>query len=108
MSGQGNVIQDTAPTGHIPASSIAVLSDDSKYLFKMGQKAPHHNVTAYSMYAAVLSGTRQQVNEVINQSQNNTYDYTEYDPNTYSGPCKGPVEAFYAGTKAIVKPPHRP
>jgi len=90
------VLQDKPATGSVPASSVKTGSDDSKYLFKKGQKMFRRGVTVYAFYAAILSGTSDEINGVINQSQNNTFDYTSFDPTTYTGSLKAPVEAFEA------------
>jgi hypothetical protein len=96
MTGQHQVKQDQPSTGTVPASSIVQGSDDSKFMFKKGQKVFQRNATVYDFYAAILSGTRDEINGVINQSQNNTYDYTSYDVNTYTGKLAAPVAAWEA------------
>lgn len=91
------VKQDQQPTGSIPASSIVTLSDESKFLYKKGQKTQHQRgVNTFDFLAAILSGTRDEINGVINQSQNNTPDYTAYDVNSYSGRLSKPVADWEA------------
>ena len=90
----GTVKAGNGSTGSYPASQVVTLSNDSKYLFKMGQKANRRGSTVFDFYSAILSGTTTEINNVINQSQNNTYDYSSYDVTSYHGPLEAAVEAW--------------
>lgn len=92
----GKVLVDKPASGGYPASEIQTLSNDSKYLFKMSQKANRRGSNIFKFYADILSGSTSDINAVINQSQNNTYDYTSYDVTTYNGPLEAAVEAWIA------------
>lgn len=96
MTGQ-NQQSGSAGTGSIPAMTITVLSDDSKYLFKRSEEASKHGTTPYDMFAAVLSGSPNEINSVAKQSGgNNADDYKNYNVKLYRGRCAGAVDAFYA------------
>lgn len=91
MPGSKNVKKDDNANfgkGSIPASSVT--RDDAMYL----DKAAH--LFGVAVYQAVLSGTRDEVNGVENQSQNNTQEFTDFDPKTYSGPLKQAVDDWVA------------
>lgn len=96
MAGQHHPKQDQAATGSIPATSISRGSDESMFLFKQGQQTIKHKTSVYSLYAAVLSGTFDEINGVINQSQNNTPQYEAFDDKSYTGRLLAPVQAFWA------------
>jgi hypothetical protein len=42
----------------------------------------------------ILSGSRDEINGVLNQSVNDTYAYANYDVNTYSGVLSDPVSKW--------------
>jgi hypothetical protein len=44
----------------------------------------------------ILSGSRDEINGVLNQSQNNTYDYANYAFKSYTGVLSAPVAAWEA------------
>lgn len=92
----GKVKQDEPASGGYPASQIQTLSSDSKYLYKMSQKANRRGSNIFNFYASILSGTTSEINGVINQSQNNTPDYNAFDVVSYNGPLEAAVEAWIA------------
>jgi hypothetical protein len=101
MAGAKHVKPDLPGQGQYPASLIQTLSSDSKFMFKIGIKVFRRGVSTFDFYAAILSGTKDQINAVISQSQNNTYDYTIYDVTEYHGPLEGPVAAWIAAHPVI-------
>lgn len=108
MTGQHHPRADSSDgTGIIPASSIVTLSDESMFLFKEGQQTIKHHTSVKSLYAAVLSGSDDEINAVINQSQNNTPQYEAFDAKSYTGRLLAPVQAFWAQhPKPTQPPPH--
>lgn len=95
-SRSGNVKQPTGSTGSYPASQVQVLSDDSKFLFKVGQMSYRRGSSPRQFLRDVLSGTEAQIAAVESQSQNNTYDYSVYDIAAYHGPLEAAVMAWLA------------
>lgn len=93
--GQHHPKQDQVATGNIPASSIVQGSDDSMFLFKEGLQTVKHHTSIKALYAAVLSGSDDEINAVINQSQNNTPQYEAFDAKSYTGRLLAPVQAFW-------------
>jgi hypothetical protein len=72
--------------GSVPVEKLT--DADQKYLFKAYQHV------GPDIYPAVLAGLRNDILVLLQASQNNTPEWTGFDPKGYNGPVKQAVDSY--------------